>query len=83
VEKGVRLLAVKRPKSAVLELQRALSLASEDPEILNDYGAALSMLGNREAAIQQFRHALRLDPCSTTSRVNLELLGLADVVPCR
>jgi hypothetical protein len=82
IEKGLRLMNVKLTGMAAHEFECALALAPNDPATLNNYGTALSLLGKREAAIEQFRHALRVQPCAATPRKKLGLLGVKDETRC-
>ena len=52
-----------------------MRLAPDDVTAQNNLGVALLRTGQRSAAIAHFHEALRLQPCVTTARNNLELLG--------
>jgi hypothetical protein len=83
VEKAVRLLSAQLPERALPELERALAAAPDDIAALNNYGVALSILGKRDAAVEQFRHVLRVEPCSPTAESNLLRLGAPVAMTCR
>jgi Flp pilus assembly protein TadD len=76
-------MAANLPERALREFERALEVAPDDATALNNYGVALSRLGRTDAAIEQLRHALRVDPCSTTTLKNLASLQVTDVIPCQ
>jgi hypothetical protein len=44
---------------------------------LNNRGAALLALNQKDAAVQDFERALALDPCQFNARSNLRHLGVA------
>jgi hypothetical protein len=83
LEKGLRLMEEKLPDLALPEFEHALTLAPDDPKIINNLGVTLSHLGRRDSAIEAFRHALRINPCWSSARTNLELLGVASAVTCK
>jgi Flp pilus assembly protein TadD len=78
-------LAIGRPAEALPEFGRALALAPNDPQALNNRGVALLALGQTEAARQDFERALGRDPCSFDARLNLLRLGVRTPDPsgCR
>lgn len=82
VEKGVRLLDAGFPSQALAELDKALILAPENAKALNDRGVALLRLDKTAAAIEDFRHALRVEPCFAAAQENLERLGVHDLTLC-
>lgn len=81
-EKGLRLLGMQRPDLALAQFDRGLALLPDDPDLLNNRGVTRTLLGQRRAAIDDFQHALRADPCRATARRNLERLGIAYDVTC-
>jgi hypothetical protein len=76
VEKAVRLMAAHLPERALPELEHALQVAPNNVSVLNTYGVALSMIGRRDDAVEQFRHALRVNPCSPIAAKGLQELGV-------
>jgi tetratricopeptide (TPR) repeat protein len=82
LEKGLKLMRAEMPDRASSEFERALTLAPDDLMALNNYGAALAALGLNDGAIEAFRHALRVDPCWQSARVNLARLGVMYPVEC-
>ena len=74
-----------RPGRALAEFGRALALAPNDPKALNNRGAALAALCQKEAAQADFERALDRDPCLFDARLNLRRLGIARSAPsnCR
>lgn len=48
--------------AAAHRFRELLKLLPNSPQVWNDLGVAYSMAGRREAAVQAFQHALRLDP---------------------
>jgi len=83
LEKGLRLMEANLPELALPEFEHARALAPSDPRILNNHGVALSKLGQREAAVEDFRRALQLDPCWSSARANLDLLGITYPASCK
>jgi Tfp pilus assembly protein PilF len=57
--------------AAIPQLREALRIAPEQPQGLNNYGAALQAEGRIDEAIDQFRHALRVQPEYLNARYNL------------
>lgn len=76
-EQGRVLLEAGRPAEALAAYGRALALTPGDAGALSNRGAALAMLGQTEAAQQDFEAALKKDPCQFNARVNLKRLGNA------
>ncbi len=68
-----------------MEFGRALALSPRSAEALNNRGAALLALDQRETAQQDFERALALDPCQFDARLNLHRLGISKPPPpqCR
>ncbi len=60
-----------------MEFGRALALAPGSAEALNNRGAALLALGQRDVAVQDFNRALAIDPCQFNARLNLRRLGIS------
>jgi protein O-mannosyl-transferase len=83
LEKGLRLMQADLPSLALPQFEHALALAPDDVTSLNNHGAALAKLGQRDAAVEDFRHALRIDPYWASARTNLERLGIADTTSCK
>ncbi|MBI4877394.1 MAG: tetratricopeptide repeat protein [Acidobacteria bacterium] len=84
-ELGRLYLETDRPGEALAEFGRALALEPNDPKGLNNRGAALAALGQREAARADFERALERDPCLFDARLNLRRLGAGQPPPgyCR
>ncbi len=74
---GVMLLQEGNARDALPHFKRAIELGRQTPEAWNNAGAAYSMLGERDNAIQAYRRALALSPCFYNSRRNL-MAALAD-----
>ena len=74
---GVMLLEEGNARQALPHFKRAIELGRETPEAWNNTGAAHSMLGEQEQAIEAYRRALSLSPCFYNSRRNL-MAALAD-----
>jgi tetratricopeptide (TPR) repeat protein len=83
LEKGLRLMQAGKADLALIEFEHALSLAPEDVAALNNHAAALAALGNRAAAIEEFRRVLRLDPCWASARSNLMQMGVTHNGACQ
>lgn len=66
---------------ALPEFGRALALAPREARHLVNRGAALSALGQREAARADFERALQLAPCLLPARQNLERMGISPPPP--
>jgi protein O-mannosyl-transferase len=82
IEKGLRLIEA-NPQLALVEFERAVSLAPSDPEALNNLGVALARLGRRNEAIEAFRRASAARPCSASTLANLRALGVTYPAPCK
>ena len=74
---GVMLLEEGNAREALPHFKRAIELGRETPEAWNNAGAAYSMLGQQDKAIEAYRRALSLSPCFYNSRRNL-MAALAD-----
>jgi Flp pilus assembly protein TadD len=72
---------VGRPGDALMEFGRALALAPRSPDALNNRGAALLALDQKDAARQDFERALAIDPCEFNARLNLLHLGISKPLP--
>ena len=74
-----------KPSEALAEFGRALALAPGDAFARNNRGVALLLLGLRDHAIDDFRRALKLDPCLFDAYLNLRRAGIASPPPpyCR
>jgi tetratricopeptide (TPR) repeat protein len=59
--------------AALAHFERALRLGREIPEVWNNLGAAHSLLGHSDQAIEAWHKALALDPCFYNTRRNLAL----------
>ncbi len=78
-EEGRIHLSAGRPELALNAFGRALALRPNDPKALNNRGAALFALDQREAAKADFEAALRGDPCQADARRNLRAMGFDDL----
>jgi hypothetical protein len=74
-EEGRIYLAMGKTSDALMEFGRALALAPHNPDALNNRGAALLALDQKDAARQDFERALSIDPCEFNARLNLLHLG--------
>jgi tetratricopeptide (TPR) repeat protein len=63
-----------RYAEAIEEIQEALSLNPEFPDLLNQLGLARSMNGDREGAVAAFQRALHLNPHYVEARLNLAIV---------
>ena len=61
-----------RLPEALPHFERAVELQPEDADLRHALGRALLALGRREAAIAQFREALRLNPNHAGAREGLD-----------
>jgi protein O-mannosyl-transferase len=63
---------------------RALALEPGNARAVNNRAVALQRLGQRDAAVADFRRALAIDPCLFDARLNLQRLGepVPPVVDC-
>jgi tetratricopeptide (TPR) repeat protein len=68
---GALLLGLNWPAAAIPQLREALRVVPEQPQGLNNYGAALQAEGRIDEAIGQFRHALKIQPEYLNARYNL------------
>src|SRR5205823_4127355 len=59
---GQILLSQGRYANAAERLQQAVKMEPESAEALNDWGRALTALGERDLALEKVQQALRLDP---------------------
>ncbi len=71
--------------AALGEFGRALALEPANAKARSNRGVALAALGQTEAAREDFRQALKRDPCLLDARLNLKRLGDATQPPpgCR
>ena len=76
-EEGRVYLSQGNPGQALVEFGRTLALTPRSADALNNRGAALLALNQREAATQDFERALDLDPCQFNARLNLRHLGIS------
>jgi Tfp pilus assembly protein PilF len=58
-----------------------LALNPRSPDALNNRGAALLALDQKDAARQDFERALSIDPCQFDARLNLFRLGISKALP--
>jgi len=84
-EEGRIYLSEGRPAEALQHFGRALALAPSSADALNNRGAALAALDQKDAARQDFERALAIDPCQFHARLNLQHLGISKPMPagCR
>ena len=82
-EEGRIYLAEGRPVDALAQFGRALALAPRSAEALNNRGAALMAIGQKDAARQDFERALAIDPCQFNARLNLLHLGIPQPIPAQ
>lgn len=59
---------------AVQEIRGALAIHAEFPDLHHQLGVALSLSGDREAAVASFRRALDLNPHYVEARLNLAIV---------
>ena len=62
----LRLLSV-QPREASTAFERALALDSSNVQAARGYWGALALSGHMDAAVQQIRRAIRIDPLSPTT----------------
>ena len=74
---GTLLLNRKDSAAAIPHLQDALRLIPEQPQALNNLGAALQLEGRIGDAVEQLQHALRIQPDYAGARFNLGIALLA------
>lgn len=60
--------------AAIHEIEEALRLVPEFPDLHNQLGLALGMNGDREPAVAAFRRALELNPNYMEARLNLAIV---------
>lgn len=83
-EQGRVFLELGRPADALSAFGRALALKPGDADAVNNRGVALELLGQRDAAVQDFQRALAMDPCLFHARLNLKRQGVpAPPAKCR
>jgi tetratricopeptide (TPR) repeat protein len=61
-------------EDAIREIGEAITLYPNFPDLHNQMGLALSMNGDREAAVEAFRRALHLNPNYLEARLNLAIV---------
>lgn len=71
---GLHLIDEKRPQEAARHLSIAASLKTNDPAIYTSLGVAYSMMGDRQAAENEYRKALTINPGYLLALNNLGLL---------
>jgi len=76
-EMGRFFLTQGRPAEALAAFGRAVALAPRDAAAYSNRGAALWALDLRTEAVEDFRHALQLNPCFPQARENLLKAGLS------
>jgi Flp pilus assembly protein TadD len=74
-EYGAMWLKANQPARALEEFGRAAALRPQDAGAINNRGTALEALGQTEAAKDDYRRALGMNPCLAEARENLERLG--------
>lgn len=74
---GYQLLANKRQLEAVDVFEQAARLYPDSPNARDSLASAYAAAGKREAAIEQYRAALRIDPKLATAMDGLQKLGAA------
>jgi tetratricopeptide (TPR) repeat protein len=70
------LLTLGRADEALGAFGRALALDPGNARALNNRGAALLALGQKEAARADFERALKRDACLFDARLNLQRMGV-------
>lgn len=80
-EEGRIYLSLGKPDLALMAFGRALALQPRSADALNNRGAALLALDQRQAAQADFERALAIDACQFDARLNLERLGVAIAPP--
>ena len=73
-EYGVLLFARGKPADALAHFRRAVELAGETADRLNNIGGAYFKLNDNEASMASFGKALSLDPCSFNARRNVMMV---------
>jgi tetratricopeptide (TPR) repeat protein len=76
-EEGRIYLGLGNPGQALVEFGRTLALTPRSADALNNRGAALLALKQRDAAIGDFKRALDLNPCQFNARLNSQHLGIS------
>jgi tetratricopeptide (TPR) repeat protein len=76
-EEGRVYLSQGNPAQALVAFGRTLALTPRSADALNNRGAALLALNQRDAATEDFKRALDLDPCQFNARLNLRHLGIS------
>lgn len=74
-ELGTAWLRMNHAELALPEFGRALAMRPHNAEALNNRAATLLLLGQERAALQDFRDALKADPCLAAARMNVNRLG--------
>ena len=82
-EEGRVFLSQGKPDLALLAFGRALALAPRSADALNNRGAALLALNQKQAAQMDFERALANDACQFEARLNLKRLGIVAPPPGR
>ncbi len=80
-EEGRIYLSQGKPELALLAFGRALALEPRSADALNNRGAALLALDQKQAARADFERALAIDACQFDARLNLERLGITVASP--
>lgn len=80
-ELGKLFLERGKASEALAEYGRAVALEPNNAMAINNRGVALNLLGMRDHAIADFRHALELEPCLVDARRNLRVAGVATSLP--
>ena len=73
---GLELIKQQKYPAALAHFRAAYELMPDDPEIVNNYGYAHSLLGSVDDAEKHYREAIALDPERAVAYINLSDLLL-------
>ncbi|MDQ2950452.1 MAG: tetratricopeptide repeat protein, partial [Acidobacteriota bacterium] len=84
-EEGRIAISLSNPQQALVAFGRALALDPSNAAAQSNRGVALLMLGQTDAARNDFERALSINPCQFDARLNLLRLGVSTAPPasCR